>query len=246
MRLENTFLPVEGVGPTTERRLWDAGVTHWEDFDGSVLGPTRGERISSFIDRGVKALDAGEIDFFDERLPSAEHWRYWRNFRDKAVAVDIETTGLDPDRAMVTTVTVRQGDDVRTLVRGDDLTGASLREVFDTAELLITYNGKQFDVPFLESAFDVDLNHPHLDCMYVARAAGLSGGLTEVERTLGLERRLPEVDGRDAVRLWHAHEAGHDGALERLIRYNQEDVRHLPTILDRAVERLTPEPFLDT
>jgi uncharacterized protein YprB with RNaseH-like and TPR domain len=78
--------------------------------------------------------------------------------------------------------------------------------------------------------------------MYAARQAGLSGGLSAVEASLGIERELPDVDGREAVRLWHAHEAGRDGALERLIQYNREDVTNLPPLLDRVVERLTPPP----
>jgi hypothetical protein len=33
MRLEHSFLPVEGVGETRERRLWEAGVERWDLFD---------------------------------------------------------------------------------------------------------------------------------------------------------------------------------------------------------------------
>jgi uncharacterized protein YprB with RNaseH-like and TPR domain len=240
VRVENSFIPVEGVGEKTERSLWDAGVTHWDDFNGDHVGPTRADRIGAFIDRAEDALAAGEVAFFDERLPSTERWRTYRSFRDEATAFDIETTGLDPDRSVVTTVTLAQDGDTRTLVRGDDLTGETLRGAFADTDLLITFNGKSFDVPFLEHHFDVDLDRPHLDCMHVCRQAGLSGGLGAVERALGIERELPDVDGREAVRLWHAHEAGQDGALETLIRYNREDVTNLDPILDRVVDRLTP------
>ncbi len=240
MRVENSFIPVKGVGEATERSLWDAGVVHWDDFDGDHVGPTRAERIGAFIDRAEGALAAGDVAFFDERLPSTERWRCFRSFRDRVTAFDIETTGLNPDRSVVTTVTLQQDGETRTLVRGDDLTEETLRASFDDAGLLVSFNGKSFDVPFLEQHFDVDLDRPHLDCMHVCRRAGLSGGLSAVEGSLGIDRDLPDVDGREAVRLWRAHEAGQDGALERLIQYNREDVTNLPTILDKVVDRLTP------
>jgi uncharacterized protein YprB with RNaseH-like and TPR domain len=242
LRVENSFIGVDGVGERTERSLWEAGVTHWDDFDGEALGDVRAERVRTFIEAGRDAVAAGDVAFFEAAFPGGERWRCWRTFRDRACVFDIETTGLDPDRAVVTTVTVHRDGETRTLVRGDDLTDDALRAAFADADLLVSFNGKRFDVPFLENHFDVELDLPHLDCMHVARKAGLSGGLSGVEAALGIDRELPDVGGRDAVRLWHAHEAGRDGALEKLVRYNREDVTNLPVVLDRVIERLTPPP----
>jgi uncharacterized protein YprB with RNaseH-like and TPR domain len=247
VRVENSFIGVDGVGESTERSLWEHGVTHWDEFDPAVpgVGDTRADRIETFIDRGRTALDEDDVAFFDAAFPSGERWRCWRTFRERACAFDIETTGLDPRRGVVTTVTLHQDGDTRTLVRDDDLTAEALEAALADADLLVSFNGKRFDVPFLEHHFDVDLDRPHLDCMYTANQLGLSGGLSAVEHALGIERELPDVDGREAVRLWHAHEAGEDGALDRLIAYNQEDAENLVTLLDRAVERLTPAPLAD-
>jgi len=247
VRVENSFIGVDGVGERTERSLWEAGVTHWDDFapDAPGVGETRAERIEAFIDRGRDALADTEVSFFTSAFPSGERWRCWRTFRERACAFDIETTGLDPRQGVVTTVTLHQDGETRTLVRGDDLTEEALRAAFADADLLVSFNGKRFDVPFLEHHFDVDLDRPHLDCMYTCNRLGLSGGLSAVESALGVEREHPDVGGREAVRLWHAHEAGEDGALERLIDYNREDAANLVTVLDRAVERLTPDPLQD-
>jgi len=243
VRVENSFIGAEGVGPKTERSLWTGGVTHWDEFEREAVGPTRAEGIAAFIERGREALADEDVEFFDAAFPASERWRYFRSFRERACAFDIETTGLDPDRAVVTTVTLHQGGETRTLVRGDDLTDESLAAAFADADLLVSFNGKRFDVPFLARHFDVDLDRPHLDCMHVCRQAGLSGGLDGVEDALGIDRELPDVDGREAVRLWHAHEAGRDGALERLIAYNREDAENLLPVLDRTVERLIPAPL---
>jgi uncharacterized protein YprB with RNaseH-like and TPR domain len=74
--------------------------------------------------------------------------------------------------------------------------------------------------------------------MPTCRKLGLSGGLSEIERTLGIERDLPDVDGREAVRLWHEHERGVDGALERLIEYNREDTENMVPVLEQTVSEL--------
>ena len=245
MRIENSFIPVDGVGERTERTLWESGVTRWDAFDESVVGERRGERIREFIDTATDRLDDGDAAFFRRAFPDGAHWRCYENFREETCFLDIETTGLDQHRDDVTVVGLHSPGETETLVAGRDLTADHLQRRLDDAKLLVTFNGKRFDVPFLEHHFDVDLDRPHLDCMYTCNRLGLSGGLSAVESALGVEREHPDVGGREAVRLWHAHEAGEDGALERLIDYNQEDAANLVTVLDRAVERLTPDPLQD-
>jgi uncharacterized protein YprB with RNaseH-like and TPR domain len=243
VRIENSFLPVQGVGEKTERKLWRAGVTHWDDFDGSAVGPTTAERIESFIETARERLTAGDARYFGRTFPSDERWRLYENFRDRACFFDIETTGLDQRRNEVTTVSLHQAGETTTFVRGQDLTTGRLREAFADADLLVTFNGKRFDVPFLEQNFDVALDHPHLDLMYPCRQLGLSGGLKAIEREVGLERDRPDISGRDAVRLWHQYERGDEDALETLVSYNREDTVNLRTLLDTVVDRLHADVF---
>ncbi|MFW6153325.1 MAG: ribonuclease H-like domain-containing protein, partial [Halobacteriota archaeon] len=151
MRIENSFIPVEGVGELTERRLWEAGITHWGAFYPDAVGPTTAERIESFIEEAERRLDAGDAHFFGRRFPSRSRWRLYENFREETCFLDIETTGLSPARDAVTVVSIHRGGETATLVRGDDLTVDRLRDELSTASLLVTFNGAQFDVPFLES-----------------------------------------------------------------------------------------------
>lgn len=240
MHVENTFLGAQQVGEKTERRLWEQGATHWEAFDRSYrgIGSTRAECIEQYIDRGQAALDAGDPGFFGERFPSRERWRLYESFQEQACFFDIETTGLDAHSSVVTTVTLHQDGETRTLVRGDDLTGEELTAAFEPAELLVTFNGARFDIPFLETEFDIDLDRPHIDLLPTCRRADIRGGQDEVEDRLGIDRSLPDVDGREAVRLWYQHERGVDGALDRLIEYNREDTENMVPILERTVDRL--------
>jgi uncharacterized protein YprB with RNaseH-like and TPR domain len=243
VRIENSFIPVRGVGEKTERRLWREGATDWGAFEPSLVSDTLADRIERFIEEARPRLVDGDARFFAERFPGGERWRLYEDFRDDAAFFDIETTGLSQERDDVTTVSVHRGGETTTLVRGEDLTRDRLREALD-APLLVTYNGARFDVPFLEGAFDLSLDAAHLDLLYPCRSLGLTGGLKTVERDVGIERDRPDLGGRDAVRLWKRYERhGDEGALETLVSYNREDTVNLRTVADRVADRLHRERF---
>ncbi len=237
MRLENTYIAVDGVGETTERKLWEAGARTWSNFDRTLCGPTTADRIESFIERARPRLADGDAAFFGRTLPKGEQWRLYEDFREEACFFDIETTGLSRGYDDVTCLSAHRAGQTETLVDGDDLTRENVRELLD-APLLVTFNGARFDVPFLESAFDLALDAPHLDLLYPCKRVGLSGGLKAIEPEVGVERDRPDISGRDAVRLWREHQRGVDGALETLVSYNREDARNLRTVADSTVDRL--------
>jgi uncharacterized protein YprB with RNaseH-like and TPR domain len=241
VRIENSFIPVQGVGEATERKLWAAGVTHWDDFDGQAVGPTTAERIESWIAEADDRLVDGDTAYFGRSFPSDARWRLYENFRGEACFLDIETTGLDHARDDVTVVSLTRAGETTTLVRGRDLTAGRLRAELDPASMLLSFNGKRFDVPFLESAFDVDIDNPHLDLMYPCRRLDLTGGLKTVEKDLGIDRDRPDLSGRDAVRLWHEYERGDQSALDTLVSYNRDDTENLRALADEVTGRLHAE-----
>jgi len=244
VRVENSFIGVSGVGEQTERSIWEQGVTHWDEFEPGVVGGKRGDSIQQFIRESRDYLDAADVPYFNRQFPGSEQWRLYETFRDRACFFDIETTGLNERRNQVTTVSLHQGGETETLVAGDDLTAGNLRAAFADADLLVTFNGKRFDVPFLEANFDIDLQRPHLDLMYTCKKVGLSGGLKQVEQDIGIERDRPDISGQDAVRLWREHERGRDGALETLVSYNREDTVNLETLAETVTETLDEQVFL--
>lgn len=243
MRIENSFIPVRGVGEHTERTLWRDGITHWDAFDPDLVGPTTADRIESFIETGRRHLERDDARFFADAFPAKSHWRLFENFRPSTTFLDIETTGLSQRRDDVTVVSVHRDGETTTFVRDRDLTRQRLRDALAPASVLVTYNGKRFDVPFLERAFDLDVEVPHLDLMYPCRRLDLTGGLKSVERTLGIERADRDLSGRDAVRLWRAHRRGNASALETLVRYNRDDTRNLEGVTEAVCRRLEAEVF---
>lgn len=247
MRLRNSFIGVEGVGERTERELWRAGVTHWDAFDGPTvpgIGPTLAERIQAFVDEATARLARNDASYFATRLPDREQWRLYEDFRDRAAFLDIETTGLSQRRDDVTVVSVHRGGETTTFVRGEDLSVETLEATIGDAPLLVTYNGAQFDLPFLESAFGLSLDQAHLDLRYPSRRLGLTGGLKTIEQDLGIDRERPDLSGRDAVRLWHRYaRRGDRNALKTLVDYNREDTVNLATLAETVADRLHAQIF---
>jgi uncharacterized protein YprB with RNaseH-like and TPR domain len=236
---------VEGIGPKTEQRLWHAGIRRWCDFLASESVPGISPRRKRDADRSLSecqaALEAGNARFFARRLQAREHWRVFERFRDSAVYLDIETTGLSADRHRVTVVGIYDGVRYAPLIDGIDLTEERLEGAIGDAQLLVTYYGSAFDIPFLRAHFPgIDFDRLHIDLCFAGRRAGLTGGLKSVEEQVGLRRPgdMAGVDGLQAVRLWHAHERGERGALERLVRYNEFDVCNLSALAPLVYERL--------
>lgn len=150
--------------------------------------------------------------------------------------LDIETTGLSPAACMVTVVGmyICNGEDARVVqLVGKDITAESLLEALEGVSIIHTYNGSRFDLPFLYGCLGIDLNHrfPHRDLMFDCWKHHLYGGLKAVERQLGIERRLKDMNGWEAVKLWWKYVDSFDlGALNRLLEYNKEDVVNLRTL----------------
>ena len=57
-----------------------------------------------------------------------------------------------------------------------------------------------------------------------------------MERQLGIARKLTEVNGHEAVRLWWRYVDYYDlDALNTLLEYNKEDVLNLKTLKERLL-----------
>ena len=106
----------------------------------------------------------------------------------------------------------------------------------------MTFNGAGFDLRFLRSAFPgIALPPIHIDLRWVSRKLGFKGGLKEVEKCFGLERKasVAEVTGYDATVLWAQYLRGDKAALEKLIEYNTADVVHLKAIMEICYDDLS-------
>ena len=121
-------------------------------------------------------------------------------------------------------------------IRDRDVNGENLddfiKDVFNS-KILVTYNGKSFDIPFIEKYFNIKLNHAQIDLRYTLKSLGYGGGLKSCEKQLGLNRDgLEGVDGYFAIHLWNEYyyNANQD-ALKTLLAYNIEDSINLERLM---------------
>jgi uncharacterized protein YprB with RNaseH-like and TPR domain len=167
-------------------------------------------------------------------------WRLYADFRHRAAFLDIETTGLSHQFAELTLVGLLDFDGYRAFVRDENL--EELREAIEEYDLLVTFNGASFDLPFIEAKFgSMFAGTAHIDLMFPLRRLGLRGGLKSIEQQLRVGRpsELSTLNGFDAVLMWRMWQMGDAGARDTLIRYNAEDVASLPRLADIVYDRLT-------
>src|SRR6185503_9998921 len=115
-------------------------------------------------------------------LPTNQHWRLASDFRRSIAYLDIETTGLGYGD-MITTIAIYDGSNILHYINGQNL--SDFKRDIQAYNLLVTYNGKCFDVPFIERFFNIRLDHAHIDLRYVLKSLGYTGGLKACERQLG-------------------------------------------------------------
>ena len=243
--IRRTFVLLPSVGSGTERSLWRKGIRHWDDFlaAGSIGGFSRErkDRLDAMLAEARGFLDGGHSGYFSRMLPSGEHWRLFREFEENVAYLDIETDGLRRD-SRVTVVGIHRNGRTRTLVRGLDLSAESLSSELEGSRLLVTFNGRSFDVPLLEYNFPFALPRiPHFDLRHGCARIGLRGGLKRIEKEIGIARpmEVEYVTGEEAAYLWKLWERrGKENALKLLRRYNEEDTRNLEPLARYAYHGL--------
>lgn len=245
--LEQTFCHIPGIGPKMEQGLWTAGVRCWHEVAGHPgLPPRRAAMLTQYAGESLERLKARDVSFFAERLPSNQHWRLFPHFRDRLAYLDIETTGLGAPGDHITTIALYDGTTIRHYVHGDNL--SQFKQDVRAYDLLVSFNGKGFDVPFIESYFRMKLPTPHIDLRFVLASLGYRGGLKLIERTLGFNRgELADVEGYFAVILWHDYvNKKNRAALETLLAYNMVDTVNLEALMILAYnQKIAQTPFAE-
>ena len=244
--LKNTFLHIPGIGPKTEQGFWTAGVDDWDAFFDETslkLSSSRRDAIAGVLTESRRQLDRYNPDFFARRLPASQQWRMFSEFRDRTAYLDIETTGLEAD-CTISTIAVYDGSAMATYVNGQNLD--QFIDDIRHYKILVTYNGKCFDVPVIERYFGLTLEQAHIDLRYVLASLGLKGGLKRCEAQLGMNRGdIEDVDGLFAVVLWKAYlRNGDQRALETLLAYNLQDALNLESLMVTAFNlKVAQTPF---
>jgi hypothetical protein len=238
-----------GACVVVERR-WEGDAWHGRRRVGSLVPPP-----------------GAPLGLFDARLAGTEGWAR------RVVFFDIETTGLSGGAG---TLAFLAGcgwfEDETFVVRQFFLNGPSgeramlgaLGEIFEQASLLVTYNGRTFDVPAMETRWAFHRQPsptddvPHFDMLPPARrlwgrtdrgqgAAGrgqnaVSGftsscSLTSIERSVLGFHRVGDVPGFEIPsRYFHFLRTGDAEAVAGVLEHNRLDVMSLAAVTAHALE----------
>jgi uncharacterized protein len=163
---------------------------------------------------------------------------------ERALFLDTETTGLGAGAGVVAfLVGMAWFDRDRTLhleqllvrkLADEPAMIERVRECLEAAEVIVTYNGKTFDLPVLASRCVMNRapalpERPHLDLLHVARRLHKQRlgqcRLISLERSvLGFERG-PDIEGAEcAARYGHFLRTGDESALAGVVEHNAWDV----------------------
>jgi uncharacterized protein YprB with RNaseH-like and TPR domain len=119
---------------------------------------------------------------------------------------------------------------------GKDITSHKVEDCLRQARTIVTFNGDSFDLPQIKKHLNLDLtvtHHSH-DLFKVKKKLNIRGGLKELEKMYGIERRTEGVNGFKAIQLWEIYRRhGRKDALELLLEYNKEDVLNLIPLEER-------------
>ena len=202
-----------------------------------------------------RPASAAPIHLLDPRASSVEAW--WR----RVVFFDIETTGLSGGAGTVAFLAgcgwfEDDGFHVRQFflsgLAGERAMLQALGDLLSEASLLVTFNGRTFDVPFMEmrwafhrAAPPTD-EIPHVDMLPAARrlwrrrevSSALDGGcnLTSLERAVLDVHRIGDVPGFEIpARYFHFLRTGDQPAVEPVLEHNRRDIVSLAALMSHAL-----------
>ncbi|MBP8933320.1 MAG: ribonuclease H-like domain-containing protein [Candidatus Atribacteria bacterium] len=233
--LFHTFCHIPSIGEKTEKKIWQEGIFNWDDaltnpLFRKILPGNIADRAYSMVARSYEKIDRKDSRFFNESLHNFNRWRIYSHFRSEAVFLDIETSGLNPPNDYITVITLFDGKKIKTYIHGINM--YDFIDDISHYQIIITFNGKCFDLPFIERYFGIKLTQIHFDLRFMLKSLGLSGGLKVCEKSLGIDRgKLKGIDGYMAVLLWQKYLEGCTEALETLIAYNVEDTVNLEKLM---------------
>ena len=211
----------------------------------------------------------GDVRIGDCALPGADGLRVLDphlagTHESPTLFIDLETTGISGGAGTVAFLVgcgyfdlgafqVRQF--LLTSYAAERALLAAVSELFDEAGLIVTYNGKTFDVPVMETRWvfhrmDMSLEGvPHFDMLHPARRLWRSRGipdatfdeggccrLTTLERALFEVRRVGDVPGFEIPRRFFQFlRTGDPRPLEPVLEHNRLDLVSLAAVTARAV-----------
>ena len=130
--ITHSFIFLEMIGNKAEKNIWNNGIHDWEIFlkKDKINGMSKSRKL--YYDRKIlnakKALYNFDSNYFLDVLPQPEMWRLYDFFKEDAVFLDIETTGLSKIHDDITVFGLYDGLNTKTMINGINLDYHTLKK----------------------------------------------------------------------------------------------------------------------
>ena len=240
--LRYSYIHIKGIGEKREKSLWNQGITTWdttlENIDNYIMPNIIRQRFKDELPTSIRLFKEKNYRYFLYHLPEEYYYRAYPYLMDRTLFLDIETTGFSISDSHITVIGCYDGVAPRVFLFGQN--ERDFIEYVKKFSIIVTFNGKLFDIPFLEKYFGINIKAAHIDLRPVLSGLGYKGGLKKIEVALGLGRSndVSDVNGYTAVLLWKYYkETGDKRALDTLIHYNLLDTINLEPLLRFAYNK---------
>lgn len=235
--IKNSFIVLKGIKTNSEKQLWSYGIKDWDNFIAAnkIKGISKNRKLKYDLElkECKKRYLENDIELY-LKFPSRESWRLYGHLKDEAVFIDIE---IGKNREDIILIGLYNGFETKTMVKNYNLDKNIFQNELKKYKLIITYNGKSFDIPAIEKYFGIKINIPHIDLKHCCLNLGLNGGLKEIEKKLNIKRPINLYDTPfDSYKAFMA--SGDKEYLELLIKYNEEDMINLKPIMEYCYNKL--------
>ncbi|MDD6311543.1 MAG: ribonuclease H-like domain-containing protein [Firmicutes bacterium] len=201
------------------------------------------------------------VEEFEEIIYESALWNFYFDGM-KVGVLDIETTGLNPSRnkfvlGCIYDVQSHKLHQILAQSRAEEMQSlAEYIKLIDNLDVVLTYNGRHFDIPFIQKRMEVSRNAVNyimrgsedcflpynLDLYLVLNGYSPIKKLVPnmkqktIENYMGFwMNRADEISGAESVDLFNHYEAtGDEEAEKKILLHNNDDVRQL-TKLSKAV-----------
>ncbi len=254
-RLLSDLTLIRGIGPVTARRLQGRGYRTIEDLQHHPR--FRGE-AREFLQR----MDGGDVrglmQWMGERSPST-HPRMLDTSRlldpEEMVFLDLETLGLFSRPIILIGVGALEGERLtvhqyllRDVAEEPAALAAALAHLDGGNRALFTFNGKSFDLPYLQEraayyGIPMDACGPHFDILHFSRRQWKARlpdcRLTTLERSIFNHQRAEDVPSQMVPEFYDAYRrTGNPGPLIPIVEHNRQDVVTLARLYARLLEAM--------
>lgn len=169
--------------------------------------------------------------------------------------LDTETTGLSGGAGTIAFLTgmgwfergrfVVEQDLMRDYPEEPSMLGRVLERI-EASQLLVTFNGRTFDLPLLESRLTMNgrrvrvTERPHLDLLHPARAVFKLRlrhcRLSQLEEMVLDIHREDDLPGSEVPKVWFDYlKTGYFAPVERILEHNLQDIKSMPLLLSRML-----------